>query len=576
GGAGRRRCTGRPGRRPRGRRADAPAERPGRGRLLPDSRTRRLERRLGVPWADGPAGRCAAGTRRLPPTGIEALLAEEGIAGEFVPAEHGGRLVRADLLARVLRPVFRHDAALGRDLTSLLAAGAVWAAGDPWQRHDVARLLLTGGRIAVVHRGPVRAGAPPHGEITARRVPGGYRLDGRAPATGGALPAGLHLVHARTGAPDGPGGHSVLLVDPAGRNAGTIRRLPGARGDALEFRDRFVPRGALVGREGDGVVLALRALQVEHAVLCAGLTAAGDTALHHAVRTATDGSPGRIAPRRHRPLAGVFADLLACRAVTTAALRALSLLPSAAHLLAAAVRYVVPGLLRPGLEELVTVLGAHAHGADGPGHGAPGGLMRALSAAESGHAGAAACRSVLVAHLRALAERSWFTEPEPPPALFAPGAGLPPLDHTALAVAGGGDFMAACLVGCARRLAAPGAAGGRTAVLAELLVAELRALATRCRRLPAAAPAPAALVLADRYGLLVCAAAVLRAREAQDGAGPFPADPAWAELALSRIGERLGLPVPGPPDDVRERLVEELLHRHRDGGGLPDAAATAP
>src|SRR5206468_73152 len=55
----------------------------------------------------------AADRERRPARSAERLLADAGLAAEFVPARHGGALARADLLMKVLRPVFRRDVALG-------------------------------------------------------------------------------------------------------------------------------------------------------------------------------------------------------------------------------------------------------------------------------------------------------------------------------------------------------------------------------------------------------------------------------------------------------------------------------
>ncbi|MFD8253738.1 acyl-CoA dehydrogenase, partial [Streptomyces werraensis] len=91
-----------------------------------------------------------------------------------------------------------------------------------------------------------------------------------------------------------------------------------------------------------------------------------------------------------------------------------------------------------------------------------------------------------------------------------------------------------------------------------------------CRLLPphrGALDRPAVCVLSDRYSLLVGAAAVLGVWESQDGTDPFLADPAWAVLALSRIGARLGIPVPDLPDGCTRQVLHELVRRYRSGLG---------
>ncbi|MEU3742590.1 acyl-CoA dehydrogenase [Streptomyces sp. NPDC032198] len=580
----------------------SPAAAHGRAEADASARAARFEALLGDPYDLGnPHGLhalFAADARRTPPAGTEALLAREGLGAEFVPAAYGGRLTRADLLVRVLRPVFRRDIALGfgSGVTSLFAAGAVWAAGSGRQRRDTADLLLGGGRATALHHAPAPADASPHQDrtVTAHAKAGGYRVDGRRDMVVDAERADLQVVYARTAAAPGARSHSVLLLDPAGRHPGHLRHLPrvetlGMRGvpfSGLEFTDCAVPADALVGGAGDGTELALRVFQVNGSVLCGLVTPAVDTVLHSAVRAVTAGRGGPVAKRWRKPLAGVFADLLACDAMATVALRALSLLPAGAHLLAAAVMYVVPGQLREDLEELATVLGSHGYEHASAEYGALGKLMRDLTVAGLGPTGTVLCRSLLAPQLGGLARGSWFAEPEPPPELFHSAAELPFLDYGLIAVAGGGDFMCAALVGSAARLAALRGAGGHIAelaVLAERFVGELRALREECRRLPTSGAAltdPAVIVLIDRYSRVVGAAAVLGVWESQDGSDPFLADPAWALLALSRIGGNLALPVPDLPHDCQDRVFGELVRRYREGRGFgldtPAPARAAP
>jgi alkylation response protein AidB-like acyl-CoA dehydrogenase len=560
---------------------------PGRWETDALARAARLEALLGDPYdpanPHGLRALFAADDRRTPPAATEALLTESGLGAEFVPLEYGGRLTRADLLARTLRPVFRRDVALGfgYGITSLFATGAVWAAGSARQRRDLADLLLDGGRGTILHHELAHANAILRDEFTARPTPqGGRRLYGRKDVIINAARADAQVVYARTDAARGPGSHSVFLLDPTRAETGTMRHLPrietsGMRGalfSGLEFDGRSLPEDALVGRVGEGVALALRAFQVNRSVICGVVTAAADTVLHSAVRAATTGRTGPVARRWHKPLTGVFADLLACDSMATVALRALGLLPDRAHVAAAAVKYVVPGLLRENLEELATVLGARGYEHGSPEYGALDKLVRDLPVAGLGHAGTAACQAVIVPQLRPLAESAWFAEDEPPPELFRKGAELPPLDYRLLGIAGGGDFLAASLIGSAGRLAPSRGVGGQITALAELaeaFVAELRALRETCRLLPPSGVSafgdPAMCVLSDRYSLIAAAAAVLGIWEGQDGTDPFLADAAWAVLALSRIGERLGIPVPDLPDGCMAHLLDELIRRYRAG-----------
>ncbi|NUS16886.1 MAG: acyl-CoA dehydrogenase [Streptomyces sp.] len=549
-------------------------------------RAARMDTLLGNPYdpvnEHGFAAFLAADRERRPARSAERLLADAGLAAEFVPARHGGGLARADLLMKVLRPVFRRDMALGfaGGVTSLFAASAVWAAGTDAQQRALAQLLLGGGRTTVVHPGLAPAGGVRREEVTARRTADdtAFLVSGRKDVIIDAARADVYVVHART-ADAGPRTHSVLLLDPAHLSGATLERLPrvatdGMRGavfSGLRFTHCPVSDDALVGRPGDGAALALRMNQVNRCLVAGAATAALDPVLRAAVHTATDGRTGPPARRWHRPLAGVFTDLLVCDALATVCLRAVGLLPDQAHAPTVAATYTVPALLTDALEELSAVLGTHG-GGDDLLHGILAKLVRDLPAAGLGRDGAAACQAVILPQLGTLAQQSWLVEEEPPAELFRGRADLPPLDHGALAFAGGGDFLAAALTGAAERLGRSRRIGGRIALLADLaegFLTELRLLREQCALLPGqfggALSGPAACALSDRYGLLVAAAAVLAVWEGQEGDDPFLADPGWVVLALSRLGRRLAIALPDVPGDCVTGVLDELLRRHRTG-----------
>ncbi|MEU9580234.1 acyl-CoA dehydrogenase [Streptomyces chilikensis] len=515
------------------------------------------------------------GTR--PPAG-EPLLGKD-VTAEFVPAEEGGRLVRHDLLAAALRPLFRHDAglALVHAVTSLSAASAVWTAGTPGQRRRLADRLLDGGRLALVPPETGRRNTPWQGGVRARRSARAYVLNGGTDLAVGPAGAGSCLVYARTAQGDVPHSHTALLLDtghPSGparppyRAAGRPRTTPHA---APWAKDRPVPLDARVGEEGDGVPLALRTLPFGRLLVCDGLTAAAGTVLGEAVRTATQNRAGPPRNEHHaRALAGFFADLLACAALTGAALRATSLLPRQAALPAAAAGCLVPEVLRDGLEDLSTVLGPVDHPRPGSAPAGYARLSRLLPAALAGPDGLALCRAVVIPWLSGAATGP--AVPEPDGRLFAVRAKLPPADLRQLGAGGGDDVLGAALEASAGRLDGARRLGGTVALLAELAQAFLTELRLLRERLPRATAAPgpagehARRVLGDRYAVTAAAAAVLGTWESQDGGDPFLADPSWAALALSRLLVRIGRPAAGaqadPSGPLGAVLAELTARRH--------------
>ncbi|MEU3098809.1 acyl-CoA dehydrogenase [Streptomyces sp. NPDC006967] len=562
------------------------------------ARARYVEDLLGDPVdAGNPHGQqalLAADERREAPAATEELLHRFGLAAEFVPEALGGRLTGVEGLAQVLRPVFRRDVALGfgAGMTALFAASVVWTAGDERQRRDTARRLLDGGRFTILHREFAHANAILRGEYTARPAPGGgYVVDGRKEVVINADRADAFVSYVRTAPGDGPDSHSVFLLETGRLPAHAVRRLPrarthgmrGAHYAGLELAHCPVPADALVGRQGEGVSLALRTFQVSRALVSGGALVGGmDSALRYAVRAAAESRRGLVPHgRRGRVLAGVFADLLACDSLAVAGLRLLDLAPEHALVPSAAVKYAVSALLHEDLDELASVLGARGYDR-GPTYGGFQKLVRDLPVAGLGHAGTADTQAVLVPHLRTLAHATWRGEAghEAPAALFTPGAGDTALDFRRLDAEPrdphhGCDGLLAALLGAAARLDGKRGRGPRWAALADLaraFAAEVRHLAERCAALSARPDtgelAPAAYALVDRYCLLIAAASCLAVCENADPGAPdgdLLTEPDWALLALTRLGRRLGLEVPGLPDGVARDLAVRLVERYRDG-----------
>ncbi|MEU6106299.1 hypothetical protein [Streptomyces flaveolus] len=314
----------------------------------------------------------------------------------------------------------------------------------------------------------------------------------------------------------------------------------------------------------------------------AGLLAATGTVLRLAVRAVDGQAPHGPATVQWQPvLAAAFADLLACETLTAVALRA----ATAHHApagdapagggLADAVGYVVPLLAGEVLEDLQLVLGESGL--------PPAGIEERLlakvtadrAAAAAGPA-AAACQARLVSSLTHLTD----------PAQHTPSSGTlfhlhDPAPVTWPSPADGHGAVAAALPAAAHPYSNHdhGGGGGTDPVTAALtrtarrLAAEQRMLHQACTAPSTPHPAagdgpgdPAARALADRHALLLTAAAVLGVREAAAGARlRFLGGPHWALLALSRITERLGTPLPGPLPAVHPLLWSELLTRTRRG-----------
>ncbi|MGK5627333.1 acyl-CoA dehydrogenase [Streptomyces sp. URMC 123] len=515
----------------------------------------------------------------------ERVLDDHGLNEEFVPRPLGGRLTRMDELGRVLRPVFRRDASLGfgYGLNCFFAAAPVWTGGDHDQRTRAARLLLDGDRIAVVRHEVAHGNDFVREEFSAEPSGGGFRLNGSKAVIANASRAAGLVVFARTGEAAGGRSHSVLFVDrrelPADRIEDLARRttngMRSAEFGGLRVTDCPVPAEALVGKLGDGYELSLRSSLVIRGLIPSIVLAGADTALRtvarFAVRRRPDGHSSLDVQHVRDVLTGAFLDLLLSDCLALVATRGLHLLPNQMSAYAAAAAYLAPRLISESMDEMSAVLGEESFAEDGT-YGMFQKQLRDLPVTSLGHAGSAGRQVSILPQLPFFARHSWFSDPEPPPALFDLRGPLPELDLGAPALLGDSDPLAAALITVTDLLesgASPGAGADGEAqlrFLARGLTSELDELRKVFAEIAPgdrkALISPHSFGLADRYALVLAAAACLGVWRAQrDGADAFLADPAWPTAALYRLCRRLGLPLPDRPAASEQRVLAEVLGR---------------
>ncbi|MFE6285159.1 acyl-CoA dehydrogenase family protein [Streptomyces sp. NPDC057877] len=345
-----------------------------------------LEDHLGDPWdasAPMPYARILAQDeeQRYPHEFVD-LLAGWGLYDWIVPAANGGRAVNVEDGFNLYRLVGRRDptSATAMVLTSL-SYMPVWIAGSPAQRQHFADAIRAGRKLAWGlserrHGSDVLAN-----ETHARRTDGGWLLNGEKWTIGNATVASTVMVFARTSDKGGPGGYSVFAVEKAGIPDGQLRHLPdqplhGLRGldmSGVRLTDCRVPDGALVGRVGQGLEIALKSSQLARIAIASIAMACVDTAL----RTTLDFALHRVifgatvaeVPYSRRQLAESFADLLVADALTTGAVRSLQVAPAQASVWSSVVKYFVPTFLEETLARLTTVLGARYYLRAHPRHG---------------------------------------------------------------------------------------------------------------------------------------------------------------------------------------------------------------
>lgn len=318
---------------------------------------------------------------RFPESYVD-LLRRWGIQEFYIPESYGGRAVDVEVAFNLQRAVSR------RDPTSCLAVMLnclgflpTWTVGTDDQKQLLVEALRQGRNLSFALSERHHGSDMLANEAVAEKVPGGYLLTGEKWPFGNANRADVVSVLARTAARGGPAGYSMFLLRKAAVARGSLvelaaERLHGTRSFDLGGvrMDRcFVADEALLGGEGHGLEIALRALQAARTIVNSFALGAFDTAL----RVTLDFSETREIfghvvsdiPYSRRQLVECFVDLLTAEAVAIGAVRSLQAAPEQISVRSSVVKAMVPTLLERSMGQLTGVLGARFFLRDHPRYG---------------------------------------------------------------------------------------------------------------------------------------------------------------------------------------------------------------
>lgn len=575
-----------------------------------------LERHLGDPYDDaGPMAAhrvLALDEQEEYPHEFVRHLRSWGLDDWIVPEAHGGRAVDVQDGFHLFRLVARRDAtaATAMVITSI-SYMPLWIAGTEEQRQYFADLVRGGHKMAWGlserrHGSDVLAN-----EMTARRVEGGWELDGEKWTIGNATVADTVVVFARTSDKGGPGGYSIFAVEKSKLAEGQLEHLRneplhGLRGidmSGVRLRGCFVSEQALIGREGQGLELSLKAGQFARILINLIALGCTDTALRTTLDFAVHREifGGRVAdvPYSRRQLVESFADLLISDAMATGAVRGLQLNPAQTSIASSVIKYFVPTVLRHTLTELAVVLGARYWLRDHPRHGV---FQKALR--DFGVAGFADGNSVVnLKNIALQLGQLLGTAVEQPPQavedagqrvarLYDPSAGMPeyrPADQQLFSRGVDDTVLTLPAAATALRKAATEAAGEDAALLercadaAATIAGELHRMADEHRALTAARGREAGqsdelFDLAKQYCTIWAAGACVRLYlHGRDSVQPALRSPAVLLVCLERLLRRFRPQQRATGPEEIATVAEVLLDRHRSGQpfaflGFPEPA----
>ncbi|MBI4841449.1 MAG: acyl-CoA dehydrogenase family protein [candidate division NC10 bacterium] len=237
------------------------------------------------------------------PVEVFPSLGQMGFLGAHFPEEHGGAGADFTSFCIFIEEVGRVSAAIAVNvlLHTLMGAAPIFLVGTEAQKREHFVPAIRGEKIVAAGLTEPNVGSSAADiETTAKRVDGGWRINGAKMFTSNGPYCDLITLVASTDRAKRHKGISLFLVDSkaAGVTLGpNIPRLGivGAETGSLTFEDVLVPESALLGEEGKGfyyLMEALNATRVALAAGCVGLAqAASDAALGYAKSRAQFGQP---------------------------------------------------------------------------------------------------------------------------------------------------------------------------------------------------------------------------------------------------------------------------------------------
>lgn len=545
-----------------------------------DARLRRLDTGEG-PFA--PAKVAELDRKEAFPEAAVAALDDFGLAAHYVPVKHGGQLAHYPDLVALWRTVARRDltAAIGHGKT-FLGGACTWVEGNASQAAALGKAMLNGARVSwgltERHHGSDLLA----GELSAtRNIAGGWKLHGEKWLINNATRGQLVSVLARTDPAGGPRGFSVFMVDkrtlpPTAFHSLPKERTHGIRGadiSGIAFTGADVPDTALVGRQGGGIELVLKALQLTRTVAVAMSLGAAD----HALRLTVDFAKAhqlyerRLVdlPRARRPLGQAATQLLLAEAVTCVGSRSLHALTSEASLTSALTKAFVPSAINDMIAQLADLMGARSFLSDVYAHGMFQKLERDHRIIAIFDGSTLVNRNAVINQFPVLV-RAWRQERRDAEGLATAAtlsAPLPEPDLSRLALISlGGCSVVQGLPAALQRLQALGEGGGVPKNVTFLARALGAATAAVHERMAAHPPSPRdvppeAFHLAEHYEACFAGAACLHLwLNHQDRAtGPLWSDALWLEACLVNVLTRLGVQTVPDAADVFDRLAAAVV-----------------
>ncbi len=289
----------------------------------------------------------------------------------YVPENCGGKFTSFEEFVAFVRVMSRRDQTIAIAFTTMFWSFLTWMAGTDDQKKKLSQFIREEkGTMCLAYSERAHGSDLIGGDVTAKKVEGGYLLNGEKWPINRATRSGVTFVLAKTSEEEGARCLSLFMVDKRQLDPSTYYHLPkilthGIRASDMSgigFKDCFIPEDMRLKDEGSGLELALKGFQITR-MLCAAFShGAADTAMRTTLNFAVD----RVIynktvfdiPQPRQTLVDAFIDMLVCDCETIGAARGFHIIPEQFSVWAAVVKYFVTIKLEEVINSVYVVLGS--------------------------------------------------------------------------------------------------------------------------------------------------------------------------------------------------------------------------
>jgi isovaleryl-CoA dehydrogenase len=230
------------------------------------------------------------------PSWLWSRLAEQGYLGAGIPEEYGGSDGDLYMAAHVIRGIARVNPAISLSFGAHLdlCGHNILRNGTEEQKRTYLPKLTGAEMIGGLALTEPNAGSDAMGiQMTARRVDGGYLLNGtKTFITNGPI-ADLLIVYAKTIPGERSRGITAFIFETHTPGYSVSRKIPkvGMRGSPtgeMVFEDAFVPEANILGRLNEGYKIVMSGLDLERAFYASSEIAEIESALELSLKYAQE------------------------------------------------------------------------------------------------------------------------------------------------------------------------------------------------------------------------------------------------------------------------------------------------